>query len=207
MKAFRTTLTLAFLVFGFTGCAKQAVDPDVVYRNNYSSYVKVLDEWTRNDKIYHNFETELILDATWYSKVFRDALRKEKARVEKLPEDQIAILERKDSEELKTLARFILSAYAPRGYRMNLADPEPSFRLWLTDVKGNRAAPVTIKTVKLKRKADMKYFPYISKWASTYEVIFPRYSDEGRELILSGGKVTLSAAGIQGEARLEWEVP
>jgi hypothetical protein len=207
MKRLLIIIVPTIIVIGLAGCAKHVVDPDVVYQQNYSSYLKVLGEWTRNNKVYHNFDTELIVDATWYSKVFRDALRKEKARVEKLPEEEIAILERKDSEELKTMVRFLVSAYAPRGYRMNLADPEPSFRLWLSDVKGRRTAPVIVKSIKLKRKADRMYFPYVSEWASVYEVVFPRYSDEGQELVLSGAIVTLSAAGIQGEARLEWDVP
>ncbi len=207
MKLLLKILVLMIVGLTVAGCAGRTVDPDVVYKDGYSSYVDVLREWTRNDKIYENFETELIIDATWYSKVYRDALRKEKARAEKLPEEEVAVLERKDAEELKTMVRFLVTAYAPRGYRMNLADPQPSFRLWLMDVKGNKAAPVTIKVVKMKRKADLKYYPHISKWAATYQVVFPRYSDEGGELILSGGKIILQAAGIQGEARLEWIVP
>ncbi|MCZ7583268.1 MAG: hypothetical protein M5R36_08000 [Deltaproteobacteria bacterium] len=76
--------TILAVLFLAASCARVAVDADRVYEGDYDSYLGVLSEWTRTDKVYHNFETELVVGATFHGKPYRDALRGEKARAEKL---------------------------------------------------------------------------------------------------------------------------
>jgi hypothetical protein len=198
---------LAALVLFIGACADTAVDAGKVYKGDYSSYLAVLNEWTRSGKIYHNFETELIVNASYYSKTYRDALRRETARAEKLLPDEIARRERQDDHELKTQARFLVCAYTTMTGSNNLADPSPSFRLWLKDVKGRQVAPIKIKEVKFKREADALIRPYINEWSKNYEVTFPIADDSGAPLQLAGGRITLVAAGMQGTAELAWDIP
>ncbi|MCZ7583267.1 MAG: hypothetical protein M5R36_07995 [Deltaproteobacteria bacterium] len=114
---------------------------------------------------------------------------------------------RRDEAELGRIARFTISAYMPVRQWNNLDDEEPSYRLWLVDADGRKVAPDRITVVKLETRAERLYFPIVHEWAKNYSVEFPLRDDDGELLRLSGGRVTLLAAGIQGTARLEWDVP
>ncbi|MCB9479433.1 MAG: hypothetical protein H6683_07095 [Deltaproteobacteria bacterium] len=203
-------LVLGLVVFasGCSGYGRSApVDPDLSYAGTYRSYRAVNDEWTRRGKVYTNFETELVIDATFYAKPYRDALRAEKARAELLPPSEIAELQKKDELELEQMVFFFVSAYTPNRTWNNLNKDEPSFRLWLIDVDGRQVAPTRIQRVSLQRKADLLYHPPMHNWAKTYEVSFPRHDEEGNRLRLSGGDVKFVAAGVQGNAELVWQIP
>lgn len=197
---------LAALIMAGVGCAKPLTEADAVYRGDYGSYRKVVRQWTRRGNIYHNFETELIIDATYFSPVFRTALRKEKARAEALGEKEIARMERRDRDEATGWARFLVSAYTPRSLWNDLDARDPSFRLWLADESGRRVAPSRIKEIKFKRSADYKYYPHVNAWAKTYQVLFPLHDDDEAPA-LTGGKITLIVTGIQGRTRLVWDIP
>ena len=189
------------------GCASVKVNSTAVYEGTYQSYLKVLGEWTRSQKLYHNFRTELVITATYYSGEYREALRAEKARSEKLTPGQLDRLVREDEGELAGLVRFLVHSYTPVRSWNDLSDKAPSFRLWLLDAEGRQVGPIRIKEVKLKKRSDHLYHPNLHQWGKSFEVVFPNRTDDGEPLVLTGGKIALLAAGIQGTARLEWDIP
>jgi hypothetical protein len=148
----------------------------------------------------------MVFSATYFSKPYRDALRGERARAEKLAADEIARLERADKEEDSRSVRFYVSAYTPVTAWNNFDKPKPSFRLWLVDAKGHRLAPSSIKEVKIKTRSEQLYRPATTDWSKGYDVYFPKKDESGVELTLSGGAVVLEAAGIQGDVKLKWLV-
>ncbi|MCC6160604.1 MAG: hypothetical protein IT350_21330 [Deltaproteobacteria bacterium] len=189
-------------------CSATGVNPDRLYEGSYESYRDVYEEWTRAGKIYHNFDTELVVDATMYSKVFRDALRGETARAEALPANDVAKMQKRDEEELGRVVKVFVSAYMPRREWNNLADAKsPSFRFWLVDADGRRARPERIEEIKLKRRADVLYKPQVHPWARNYAIEFPAHDENGQALRLSGGAVKLHVTGVQGQADLVWDIP
>ncbi|MBZ0271799.1 hypothetical protein K8I61_07160 [bacterium] len=189
-------------------CAGKDVRPEIDYEGSYKSYLDVLENWTRMDTIYRNFETELIVHATYYSAEFREALRLERARAEKIIPDELARLAGSDREELERSARFLVSTYTPVAKWNNLDKANPSFRLWLVDVNGRKIAPTSIRERKIRLRAELMQYPYVSTWSKAYEVVFPREDAiSGETLDLKGGTFTLFAAGMQGEAKMEWAVP
>lgn len=198
---------LLFLAVVLASCTAKAVDPDEVYAGGYKSYQRVYGEWTREQRLYHNFDTELILSATMYSKVFRDALRGETVRAEGLPTDKAGRMAAEDEAEAKRVVRFFVNAYMPRAKWNNLDQKDPSFRLWLTDVDGRRVGPDSVRLIKLKRKADRLYQPDAHAWSKNYDVRFPASDEAGTPLRLSGGTVTLLATGVQGAVELKWDIP
>lgn len=208
MKIAMRIALVAALVMIAGACSTTAVNPDRLYAGSYESYRDVYEEWTRAGKIYHNFDTELVVDATIYSKVFRDALRGETARAEALPSEDVAKMQKRDEEELARSVKVFVSAYMPRREWNNLADAKsPSFRFWLVDADGRRARPERIEEIKLKRRADILYKPQVHPWARNYTVVFPNHDENGDPLRLSGGAVTLRVTGVQGQTDLVWKIP
>ena len=198
-------LAIVLVLMGLSCSAK--VDPTVVYKGTYGSYVKVLKQWTRSKKVYEpSFSTIMVVTATYESEAFRAAYLAEKTRAEALPVDQTALLGQSSREELSSQAVFFVSLYTPKYKWNNLHKPNSSWRLWLVDSKERQVAPLKIEKMSKLQLADTKYYPYTDEWSSYYRVRFPRKTDKGETLKLDEGKVMLLIAGITGRAELVWDV-
>ena len=201
---------VSILLLGFltaTLSCSTKVDPKVVYKGNYRSYVKVLKEWTRTKKVYEaSFDTILIVTATFESRAFRQAFLSEKIRAEALSAQEGARLLQETDEELSRKASFFLSLYTPK-YKWNRLDiSDPSWRLWLIDSKGKRVAPLKIEKVSKVQAALTRYYPYYDEWSSYYRVTFPMRTDQGDVLDLEQGTIGFLVAGVWGRAALEWDL-
>jgi hypothetical protein len=199
---------LILIMICCASCAGHRVDPDVVYKGTHRSYLKVLDQWTRTQKVYKaSFDTVFIVSATWSSADFRTAQLGEKARAEMLTPEQIARIRTTDEEEVGRSAVFYVSFYTPKYKYNRLNKDDPGWRLWLSDQDGNRVESAKAVLVRDKRIATREFFPYIDTWSYFYKVVFPIESADGTALNLDDGTVKLHIAGIAGTAEMIWELP
>ena len=198
---------LTFAVLLSFSCSTK-VNPKVIYKGTYGSYVNVLDQWTRSKKVYEpSFDTVMVVTATYESKKYREVFLAEKIRAEAIPPQEAARLREQSDEELSRNAVFFVSFYTPK-YKWNrLNVDDPSWRLWLIDGQGKKVAPLNVRKVSKIQYADTQYYPYYDLWSYFYRVTFPRKTDDGQELDLDKGMVTFQVAGVKGNASLVWDIP
>ena len=203
----KSAVILLLLALLSISCGNR-VDPDVVYSGTYGSYVKVLREWTRSDKVYvTGFDTVMTVTATYESKRFRDAMIAERARAQMLKPTQIERLKQENEEELGRFAVFFVKLYMP-DYKYNRLDKDDSgFSVWLIDKIGRKVSPVKIKEVRIKTVDKTKFYPFTDEWSDYYEVRFPRETSAGEKLELESGELKLSIASVVGKAELAWVMP
>jgi len=209
MKPFRLYLALVIssvLVFSFSCGTK--VNPKVAYKNSYSSYSRVVKQWTRTKKQYDKIlDTVMVISATYESKAFRKVYLAEKIRAEAIPGEMADRLIRKSEKELEDKAVFFVTLYTPEHKWNRLESHDASFKLWLIDEKGNKVAPLKVDRIRKISRATTRYYPHWDRFSYCYRVVFPRKTDQGQPLELEKGRVTFLAAGVFGKAELVWDIP
>ncbi len=204
----RTARWLLFVVVMATvACSGARVKPDVVYEGSHRSYLRVLDNWTRSDKIYQNFETDALITATYFSVPMRRAYAAEWTRAFDLPAAESEAMLADQLAQAARGAEFVVQFYTPRMRENDLLSPESSWRLWLIDAEGRKVAPAKISLMKVRHRQEYDFYPIYSEFGQLYRVLFPVVGEDGRPLKLAAGMVRLRVTGVRGLVDLVWDIP
>jgi hypothetical protein len=171
-------------------------------------YFKILDSWTRVEKIYEGFEPRLLLKATYKNRSFRYAYIDRYADDYKLTPRHRDAMRAKALEISELYNEFILAAHTPTDRWNDFEESDSIWKLYLEDNLGNRLTPISIDKLDAKDPLLQEFFPYIGLWSSIYIVRFPKYSEASTESI--PGEATdylrLTVAGALGSGELEWRL-
>lgn len=194
---------VALLAFG---CASDVVRPDVVYVGTRASYDRVLKNWTREGKLYREFDTRLMVWATLLSEDFIKAYLSEEARTREW--DQAKFL-RKLSEykrRYKNVIPFQLVVLTHEKEWDDFYKPRSSWDVFLLTDDGRRVDPIAIRQASLEPESSKIMFPFLSDWSSVYVVTFPAISPEGDRYWDENTKsLKLVIAGPSGRIELVWK--
>lgn len=161
-------------------------------------YKDALKKWTRQDKVYQlrNLEMRAEWHATYLSPEFRQVqLEKEQTLMSLLPEEVMA---RQDqaTQQLKKYDEFFISIYAGSSEWRDIGKKTGLWR-FLLEVPGKDP----VKALSQQRVTDdviiRKLYPYITPWAKTLILRFPK-------TITPGESFQLTMAGIPAESKLSW---
>ncbi|HPQ69304.1 MAG TPA: hypothetical protein PKW95_09240 [bacterium] len=201
----RWIFVLAALLLA-AACDPTAVKPDVKHEGSYRSYQRLLDNWTRSDKIYRNFETHLIVSATYFSESMRRGYVAEYARAFDLPADETDFMLEEQLNKDRRDVEFIIVWYTPRMRDNDLDDPDSSWRLWFIDADGVKVGASQVKRLRVRHTKEYFLFPEYNEWSRLYRVTFPAVGPDGQALRREEGKVKLRVAGVEGSFDLIWDM-
>lgn len=193
MKAQPTVLfLLAALLFGACGT---------------SAYEKSLEQWTRSEDAYADFEARAFIDATLKAETFRRAYVREYARLYDLTPSQESDLLTAELADARDNVVVIVSFYTPER-RWNDLNPARGF--WEVRLQNTRGDAVGVKSVTrldARNPAWRWLFPYFGKHENLYELRFDRLLPDQRPLDAAGEKLTLVVAGAPVRIHLDWQLP
>lgn len=151
----------------------------------------------RSGKLYHQFDTRLIVDAIYNGKRLRNAWVKRVSETSRLTEEEIKRLSEEQNSDNERYAQFFVAFYTPDEQWDDLADPDSKWSVFLQQDTG----PVRPESI---TKIDSESLPWISSlpfdlnFRTVYRVNFPREK--------SGfGALKLYISSLLGEVKLTWK--
>lgn len=169
-----------------------------------ADYTNVLRAWTRKDEIYNRLDSKLFVWATFHSSEFRRAfgLRYTDVYGPGSEEASRLLLTNPEAEEL---LEFFFSASTARP-QLNDFDRETT--IWRITLEGDDYEPVDGKVEKIKPTANIRViYPYVTDFARTYVVRFPRTTPSAKPLITVASKrLALRFRSAFGQATLVWNL-
>lgn len=194
-------LQLTAVLF-LVSCATQKVTKPT--ENGYRS---VLKKWTREGKVYSDFETKLLINATFKTEEFRESYVSEYSTVYMFDAEKVKKLAKDEIEAPRGYHEFFISIHTPIQEWSDLERKEPIWALYLVNDIGERVSPLEIKKLKGKGPNITRFFPYFDDWSVGYTVKFPLSLLDQRQLITNETKyVKFVMAGPPGRGELMWEI-
>lgn len=194
-------LQLTALLF-LASCASPKVSKPA-----YNGYLSVLEKWTREGNVYENFETKVLISATYKTNEFRASYAAEYINTFMLDSEKGENLMKGEMEALKKHHEFFLSIHTPNIEWSDLEKKEPIWALYLVNDAGETVSPLDIKKVKEKGPGVVRFYPYSTEWSVGYTVKFPLNLPDGREFITAEAKyIKLVLTGTPGKGELVWNL-
>lgn len=175
-------------------CAQMAQSKYHIHENPLVGAVR---EKTRTAKLYSQFDTILILDATLYDTTARRGRVEEEASVRRLGADEKEAMLKVEAEDDAKEAQFILGVYTAREEWNDLAEKGSRWALFL-DTPAGPLRPSSITKVEREKLALRDSLPYTATFRRFYVVKFPREK-------AGGAPYRLSLTSLLGEVSVSWE--
>lgn len=172
-----------------------------------SGYLAVLEKWTREGKIYENFETTVLINCTYKTQEFRESYATEYIDTFMLDSEKGDKLMRGEIEAPNNYHEFFLSIHTPNIDWSDLEKKEPIWALYLVNDSGDKASPLEIKKLKDKGPGVKRFYPFFTEWSAGYTVRFPLTLPDGRSFITPETKhIKLVLTGTPGKGELVWNL-
>ncbi len=187
---------IAFLLTAIiiSGCATDKAG------SKYQIFSDPLDKevatWNRNMKLYHQFDTKIIVDAIYNGKRLRNAWVKRMSETSNLSDGEIKRLSEKQNSDNRRYAQFFVALYTPYEDWNNLADPDSKWSVFLQSDTGP-VRPESITKIDSESLPWSSNLPFDLNFRTIYRVNFPRDK--------SGfGAQKLYISSLLGEVKLTW---
>lgn len=190
-------LCLLFFLSVLTSCG-------AVKAPSGEDYFRVLDRWSRGDKVYVGLESRLYVNATYKTPEFRKAYIERYARSYELSPDQEKALMERETEQGQAYNEFFFTAFTPEEALNDFDRKDSVWQLYIEDAEGRRAKPLSITAIDNPEPVVREFFPYFDLWSRAYTIRFPKYADSGEEISPEKGPVKLIVTGVMGKGELEW---
>ncbi|MBW2107347.1 MAG: hypothetical protein JRI36_01600 [Deltaproteobacteria bacterium] len=199
---------IAALAVQATGCSRisRLASGSDTYRT--TTYKGVVDRWTRQARIQHGLQVDLIVSVTFKSKAFRRAYAEEYAQAyqlrpfekERFTADQLHVADLSHD--------FLMAAFVPEKKWDEFDKPQSMWKLYLVNDDNERVSPFEVRRLRKKDALIAHFFPYVTPWKSVFLVRFPcRISETGRAVIGPKTKhVTLVVTSVLGTVEMHWTV-
>lgn len=169
-----------------------------------ADYSAVLHRWTRKDAVYDGLDSKLFVWATFHSPDFRRVflLRHTDVYGPGSEEANRLLLTAPDAEEH---LEFFFSASTGSPEWNDFERPNS---IWRVTLEGDEHERVEGRVERIKSNANLRViYPYITDYARTYAVRFPRTAPSGAVVIGAHTReFTLRFASALGTATLTWEL-
>jgi hypothetical protein len=198
---------IVLIAFG-AACAgsREPVSLQSTIELSAGDYGEVLERWTRNDRLYDKLYSVLFAHATFHSPEFRRAFLLRHRDIYGRGSEEARRLSL-TSEGADEQLEFFLSAWTPDVKWNDFAEPNSIWRITIQGLEPD-AEPVDGKVEKIKTTANIRViYPYITDFAKTYAVRFPRATASGKPVITSSspGFMLKISSGL-GQMSLEWRL-
>jgi len=165
-------------------------------RGMSGEYLGSLQEWTRNETAYSQFETQFYISATYKSEDFNRAFLKEQARWLHLTVEEQTRRQAAQREAISDFTEFFFYAYTAVRTANDFGDRNSSWRVFLIDDKGRQIDPLEIRRVERDKVTPTieSFFPYVQKYYGyCYHIKFPRQSYRPLQMVFAShlGKIEL----------------
>ncbi len=173
-----------------------------------TAYARVVKQYTRSDRIYDTFKTQLMAWVTYRSEKFRRAyVARYSAAFGLTPAEQAKMLADQLAADRRYIV-FVLAAFTSEPTANDFDRKKSIWRIWLEDASGRRLEPYEIRRV---RKVDDKwytYYPYLTTHMKVYVVRFKRIDPRtGRPFLRPGtNKFFFWISGLPGQIRLPFNL-
>ena len=195
-------LSYVLLLLFMTSCASHKA-----VKRADSGYLSVLEKWTREGRVYENFETKVLINATYKTREFRESYAAEYINTFMLDGEKGDELMKGEMEAPKKHHEFFLSIHTPNKEWSDLEKKEPIWALYLVNDAGETVSPLNIKRVKERGPGVVRFYPYFTEWSVGYTVKFPLNLPDGREFITAEAKyIKLVLTGTPGKGELVWNL-
>ena len=208
MKKFQFFTILFFLLTGFVffNCKKEVLIP--VHENaskSGKSYDHVFHLWTKNQAIYHDFETVLFANATYHSSDFRIAFANAYENIfgsgsEYLKE--VLLYLQGDSEDYHEFFMGIITG------KLEWNELETEDSIWQLRLIGKEQKfllPISIKHIRINENLKVVY-PYLNSFTRAYLVRFKKNFPDGTPVFTKySDGFALEIVSSLGIAKLEWK--
>ncbi len=200
MKRFEW-LIMVILLMSFTGCSHIQEYLEIAEDGAVSeAYYKVLNKWTREDAVYSEFETRVLIVGTCKDREFNEAYSEEYARIYHLTDaekhEQTAHVTVSGADYLE----FVFYAYIPDKKSNDFLRSNSIWKIFMIDKNQRKISPVDIREIKEITPLTVKFFPYVNKYyGKFYTVRFPALMTHDME------RLQLFFTSVLGKAELIWE--
>jgi len=165
-------------------------------------YERILDDWTREDRLYDGLDSKLFVHSTFHSPEFRKTFLLRHPDVYGRGSEtarRLALTLPDGVEEIE----FFFSAFTS-DVKWNDFDQEDS--IWRVVLKGDETEPVDGQVSRVKTTANLRaIYPFITDFSRTYVVRFPRTDAGGMPVISSSSRsIELRFLSALGTAELVW---
>ncbi len=198
----------ASLVLG--GCAAERVSLDGGVREYVATdYDRVLDRWTRTERMFSlpELETYLTVTATFESYDFRWAYVVRYVHDYRLTTEQRKKLLDRALDETRSRHQFFVALYGGERRYNDLTKADSAWIVRLIDDAGNETAPQEVVAIKRPNALERTYFPYNTALRQAFRIRFPSANPDGRPTISPSAKwVGLRFAGALGNSDITWQL-
>ena len=198
----RALLFLALLTAGCAGPDRLSLQP----RGGLTpdDYDDVLDDWTREDKLYNLLDSLMFVFATFHSPEFRKAFLLRHADVYGPGSEMASHLTLADPEA-EQYHEFFLSISTSRIEWNDLDKNKDS--IWSVTLVGTDPQDTVAGTVeRIRTTANIRaIYPFVTDYARTYRVRFPLTTVSGKPILSnSTEQITLRIASALGACEMTW---
>ncbi len=205
MKLARKIFCICFVfLLGCAGVKGREVPEEIGAKD----YQKFLSEWTKEAKVYQNFETKLITGVTFKSWEFRQAYVEKYAQIYLLEAEKKREMLEEERMISSEVNEFFLSIYAPGRELDDFNKDDSDWKIYLLDDLGNILEPTEIEKVKEKLSLLQELYPYITPWSSQYKLSFPQNLPGTQEPFITAetGYIKLVITSPGTRAEMTWEL-
>jgi len=172
-----------------------------------AEYVDQRDKWTRSKTHWDGFVANATVHVTLKSVEFREAYVKEYARLFALTARQQQRLLAAELDEAKNNYVFVL-AFHTNQLEWNRLHPRSGvWAVRLENKKNDYVKPARVKRLDELNPTWTELYPYLGDQFTFWEFTFPRWTQEGDKLAVSGDILELIVAGAPAQIRLKWQAP
>ncbi|MEQ9503168.1 MAG: hypothetical protein RIT81_40250 [Deltaproteobacteria bacterium] len=176
--------------------ATQSIAPD--------DYDDVLGDWTRHDEVYDVLYRIAFFHVTYHSPAFRRAFLIRHPDVYGPGSEEASRLMLTNQESEDYLEFFVAASTANQRWNdFNRADS-----IWRITLRSDDGEPVDGKIERVKTTANLRaIYPYITPYANTYAVRFPRNTFTGEPVLTpKTKKLELRVTSALGAANMTWRI-
>lgn len=199
MKTGRLVLLVLSVAAALCGCTEINEYLEIARPERLSkSYIQSLEKWTREEVVYHEFETRIKVVATWKNSLFMESYLSEYAKLYDLTE---AEKKKKDIliDAASDYTEFLFYAYVPNREENTFSRADSIWKIYLVDGTGERHEPLDVREVEEITPLITEFYPYVNPYyGKTYNLKFlPKLAREE-------GDLKLVFTSVRARAEITW---
>ncbi len=172
------------------------------------AYLRLLEHWTGELRLYDRGTTTLLLHATFKHRDFRRGWSHEYARRFILPAEDRALLTEREEADASRFHEVLVAAWANDTKRGHFEGDDAPWALRLVGQSGQSVAPLVVTLIKRPTTELLSLNPHIDGHDRLFLVKFPVLAPDGSPLIAPrDGRVLLQVAGVLHRGEIEWALP
>ena len=203
MKRWGRLVIGALCLIGIAACSHVQGYLDIAKEKGMSeAYLQVLQQWTRSQIVYSQFETKAHISVTLRSPEFNRAYLQEYTRIYQLGADERKKMEEMQAATASEFTEFIFYAYIPNRAENDFDRRGSIWSIFLINGKGEKIAPAEVRRIDPVTPVVTEFFPYGNPYYGIfYWLRFSQQEKTGRGY----GPLKLVFTSVIGKLELEFE--